>query len=229
MQRIIILFILFCFVEVAMGEEDPIAGEQHNIFVGASIGFDFPTFQTTPLTIGYYVLDNVSLGIVIGNHREIETNDEEGYATVAEAIIKPFFERGDTYLKTEGTYSNYGVHLRIFPGRTFNFSFAYYQREYDAKTTGIRNDSPEYYGHLNAKASVYTIGIGNHWLTDYGFYIGGDWFLNHILESSSVSVTQSRGVSIDYWSSRAEDFGEYINSTWSAHFGLLVLTVGYAF
>ena len=48
---------------------------------------------------------------------------------------------------------------------------------------------------LEAKSSVATIGIGNHWLLDWGLWIGGDWVLasGAISESSEATLTNSSG------------------------------------
>ena len=106
---------------------------------------------------------------------------------------------------------------------------AYHQRLYEADVKGTRGGVTEFEADLRANANVLTLGLGNHWLTDYGLYIGGEWFMYHIVQNSSVTISNTSGNSSEYWISRTRDFGTHINQWWSAGFGVMVLTLGYDF
>ena len=87
---------------------------------------------------------------------------------------------------------------------------------------------------LDAKASVVTIGIGNHWLLDWGLWIGGDWVLasTALGQTSEATLTSSTGTVTAAESAKfkkdAEALGDLINDI-SASSGFAVLTIGFAF
>ena len=87
---------------------------------------------------------------------------------------------------------------------------------------------------LDAKSSVATIGIGNHWLLDWGLWIGGDWVLasTALSESSEATLTNTTGTVTAAESAKfkkdAEALGDLVNGI-SSSSGFAVLTVGFAF
>ena len=87
---------------------------------------------------------------------------------------------------------------------------------------------------LDAKTSVLTLGIGNHWLMDWGLWIGADWVLasSALGQTSEATLTSSTGTVSAAESAAfkkdAEKIGELINAI-SASSGFAVLTIGFAF
>ena len=87
---------------------------------------------------------------------------------------------------------------------------------------------------MDAKTSVATIGIGNHWLLDWGLWIGGDWVLasGALSQSSEATSTNTSGTVSATESAKfkkdAEALGDLINDI-SASSGFAVLTIGFAF
>ena len=88
---------------------------------------------------------------------------------------------------------------------------------------------------VDAKTSAATIGIGNHWLLDWGLWIGGDWVLASGALSQTKEVT-STGTTTGSPSAtqrasfkkNAEAAGDEMNA-WSASSGFAVFTIGFAF
>ena len=87
---------------------------------------------------------------------------------------------------------------------------------------------------LDAKTTVATLGIGNHWLMDWGLWIGVDWLLasNALSQTSEATLTSSTGTVTAEESAKfkkdAEKLGDLINAV-SASSGFAVLTIGLAF
>ena len=87
---------------------------------------------------------------------------------------------------------------------------------------------------LEAKSSVLTLGIGNHWLLDWGLWIGGDWVLasGALSQSSEATSTNTTGTITATQSAKfkkdAEALGDLINGI-SGSSGFAVLTIGFAF
>ena len=87
---------------------------------------------------------------------------------------------------------------------------------------------------VDAKTSAATIGIGNHWLLDWGLWIGGDWVLasTALGQTSEATLTSTTGTVTAAESARfkkdAEKLGDLINGV-SASSGIAVLTIGFAF
>jgi hypothetical protein len=147
--------------------------------------------------------------------------------------------------KSTATYTNQGLNARYFFGNSFNASFGYHMRNYSADITASSSTysfsggtwttttSTEKFT-LDAKTSVATLGIGNHWLLDWGLWIGGDWVLasGAISESSEATLTNSSGTITAAESAKfkkdAEALGDLINDI-SASSGFAVLTIGFAF
>ena len=147
--------------------------------------------------------------------------------------------------KSTATYTNQGLNARYFFGNSFNASFGYHMRNYSATATATSSTSTWSGGSwttttasetftLDAKSSVLTIGIGNHWLLDWGLWIGGDWVLasTALSQSSEATLTSSTGTVSATQSAQfkkdAEALGDLINEI-SVSSGFAVLTVGFAF
>ena len=103
----------------------------------------------------------------------------------------------------------------------------------EATSTSLSGSATETFT-LDAKTTVATIGIGNHWLLDWGLWIGGDWVLassalsqtseaTSTNTSGTVSATQSAQFKKD-----AEALGDLVNVI-SGSSGFAVLTIGFAF
>ena len=148
--------------------------------------------------------------------------------------------------KSIATYTNQGLNVRYFFGNSFNASLGYHMRNYSAVATSTSSTSTWTSGSgwttttasetftLDAKTTVATLGIGNHWLMDWGLWIGVDWLLasNALSQTSEATLTSSSGtVSASESASfkqDAEKLGDLINGV-SASSGFAVLTIGFAF
>ena len=147
--------------------------------------------------------------------------------------------------KSIATYTNQGLNVRYFFGNSFNASLGYHMRNYSAEATATSSTSTYSGGSwttttasetftLDAKTTVATLGIGNHWLMDWGLWIGVDWLLasNALSQTSEATLTSSSGtVSASESASfkkDAEKLGDLINAV-SASSGFAVLTIGFAF
>jgi len=144
--------------------------------------------------------------------------------------------------KSTATYTNQGLNARYFFGNSFNASFGYHMRNYSAEATASSTSYTWGTGWttatetftLDAKSSVATIGIGNHWLLDWGLWIGGDWVLagSALSSSSEATSTNTSGTATAAQSAQykkdAEAIGTWINDI-SASSGFAVLTIGFAF
>ena len=144
-----------------------------------------------------------------------------------------------------GTYTNQGLNVRYFFGNSFNASFGYHMRNYSATATATSSTSTYSGGSwttttasetftLDAKTTVATLGIGNHWLMDWGLWIGADWLLasSALSQTSEATLTSSTGTVTAAESAQfkkdAEKLGDLINAI-SASSGFAVLTIGFAF
>ena len=147
--------------------------------------------------------------------------------------------------KSTATYTNQGLNVRYFFGNSFNASLGYHMRNYSAEATSTSSSSTYSGGSwttttasetftLDAKTSVATLGIGNHWLMDWGLWIGVDWLLasNALSQTSEATLTSSTGTVTAAESAKfkkdAEKLGDLINAI-SASSGFAVLTIGFAF
>jgi len=143
---------------------------------------------------------------------------------------------------TTGTYTNQGLNARYFFGNSFNASLGYHMRNYSATATSTSSTYNWQTGYstatetftLEAKSSVATIGIGNHWLLDWGLWIGGDWVLasTALSESSEATLTNSTGTVTAAQSAKfkkdAEALGDLVNGI-SSGSGFAQFTIGFAF
>jgi len=147
--------------------------------------------------------------------------------------------------KSIATYTNQGLNVRYFFGNSFNASLGYHMRNYSAEATATSSTSTYSGGSwttttasetftLDAKTTVATLGIGNHWLMDWGLWIGVDWLLasNALSQTSEATLTSSTGTVTAAESAKfkkdAEKLGDLINAV-SASSGFAVLTIGLAF
>ena len=147
--------------------------------------------------------------------------------------------------KSIATYTNQGLNVRYFFGNSFNASLGYHMRNYSAVATSTSSTSTYSGGSwttttasekftLDAKTTVATLGIGNHWLMDWGLWIGVDWLLasNALSQTSEATLTSSTGTVTAAESAKfkkdAEKLGDLINAV-SASSGFAVLTIGFAF
>ena len=143
--------------------------------------------------------------------------------------------------KSTATYTNQGLNVRYFFGNSFNASLGYHMRNFSGISTttsfslsnrGVTYDTETF--TMDAKTSVATLGIGNHWLMDWGLWIGVDWLLasNALSQTSEATLTSSTGTVTAAESAQfkkdAEKLGDLINAI-SASSGFAVLTIGFAF
>ena len=133
--------------------------------------------------------------------------------------------------KATATYTNQGLIARYFIGNSFNVLAGYHMRNYDASVTSTDSSGGTATLDLKAHANVATFTIANHWLWDWGIWIGFDWLLfgNAVSSKSEATVTSSGSVGdINKAKKDAEEIGNLIN-TISTSGGLLVMSVGFAF
>ena len=149
------------------------------------------------------------------------------------------------WTETTGTYTNQGLNARYFFGNSFNASLGYHMRNYSAEATATSSTSTYSGGSwttttasetftLDAKTTVATLGIGNHWLMDWGLWIGGDWVLasGALSQTKEVTSTGTTGspsaAQLASFKKNAEAAADEMNA-WSASSGFAVLTIGFAF
>ena len=145
------------------------------------------------------------------------------------------------WTETTGTYTNQGLNARYFFGNSFNASLGYHMRNFSGTTTataytvsysGVTYQTETF--TMDAKTSVATIGIGNHWLMDWGLWIGGDWVLasSALSQTKEVTSTGTTGspsaAQLASFKKNAEAAADEMNA-WSASGGLAVITIGFAF
>ena len=145
------------------------------------------------------------------------------------------------WTETTGTYTNQGLNARYFFGNSFNASLGYHMRNFSGTSTAKSYSSSNWsYSYqtetysLDAKATVATLGIGNHWLLDWGLWIGGDWVLasTALSQSSEATSTNTTGTVSAAQSAEfkkdAEALGDLINGI-SSSSGFAQFTIGFAF
>jgi len=143
--------------------------------------------------------------------------------------------------KSIATYTNQGLNARYFFGNSFNASLGYHMRNFSGTTTAtaytLSNYGVTYQIEtftMDAKTSVATIGIGNHWLMDWGLWIGGDWVLasSALSQTKEVTSTGTTGspsaAQLASFKKNAEAAADEMNA-WSASGGFAVFTIGFAF
>ena len=220
---ILCLSILF-FASVAWAADS--AGNRGDsiIMLGmAPVGIHPATLIAPPIRVAV-LLGDITVGLDVGS---ADSSQSSGTA------------------KSTASYTNQGLNARYFFGNSFNASLGYHMRNYSAEATAS-SSTYSYSGGtwttttatetftLEAKSSVLTLGIGNHWLLDWGLWIGGDWVLasTALSESSEATSTNTSGTISATESAKfkkdAEKLGDLINAI-SASSGFAVLTIGFAF
>ena len=217
---ILCLSILFCG-SVAWAADSAGNRKDSIIMLGmAPVGIHPATLIAAPIRVAV-LLGDITVGIDAGSADSSQTS---GTAN------------------STATYTNQGLNARYFFGNSFNASLGYHMRNYSAEATSTSQTWVSGTGWttatetftLDAKSSVATIGIGNHWLLDWGLWIGGDWVLasGALSQSSEATSTDTSGTASAADSAQykkdAEAIGTWINDI-SASSGFAVLTIGFAF
>ena len=216
---ILCLSILFCG-NVAWAADSAGNRKDSIIMLGmAPVGIHPATLLAAPARVAV-ILGDLTVGIDAGS-------GSSSYYTTGKAT---------TFLTTtSGTYTNQGLNARYFFGNSFNASLGYHMRNYSAVATSksLSGSAAETFT-LDANTTVATLGIGNHWLMDWGLWIGVDWLLasNALSQTSEATLTSSTGTVTAEESAKfkkdAEKLGDLINAV-SASSGFAVLTIGFAF
>jgi hypothetical protein len=221
---ILCLSILFCG-SVALAADSAGNRKDSIIMLGmAPVGIHLATLAAPPIRVAV-LLGDITVGLDVGSADSSQTS---GTA------------------KSTATYTNQGLNARYFFSNSFNASFGVHMRNYSADATSSTSTSTWTSGSgwttttatekftLDAKATVATLGIGNHWLLDWGLWIGGDWVLasTALSQSSEATSTNTTGTVSAAQSAQfkkdAEALGDLINAI-SASSGFAVLTIGFAF
>lgn len=174
-------------------------------------GVHIPSLATHPVQLGVYLGD-----FLIGG--------EFGKFSYT------YEDSGD---KADGDYTNVGAFARWFPGNSFNFLFAVNKRTWDVDAT-VSDSYGTVHGRLKADATVYTLGVGNQWITDFGLVFGMDWLVASGIGSSSSTFTSPdlagvpAGPQRDAATKDLEDLGDLLNKV-SGLPGLFIVSVGFAF
>ena len=165
-----------------------------------------------PFTIGINPNQNLSAGVQIGS-------------------VNSDYQQGD--LDEETSYSNVGIVVRYFAYDIFNIIAAVHQREW--KGNIIERKEPDIYAEadLKASSSVATVGIGNQWVSDFGFTWGFDWFVSSIAISSSYSISNinNQGFTsgeLQQLKDKAKRTADIVNEVSSTP-AMLILNIGWYF
>ena len=222
---ILCLSILFCG-SVAWAADSAGNRKDSIIMLGmAPVGIHPATLLAAPARVAV-ILGDLTVGIDAGS-------GSSSYYTTGKAT---------TFLTTtSGTYTNQGLNARYFFGNSFNASLGYHMRNFSGTTTAtaytLSNYGVTYQIEtftMDAKTSVATLGIGNHWLMDWGLWIGGDWVLasSALSQTKEVTSTGTTGspsaAQLASFKKNAEAAADEMNA-WSASGGFAVLTIGFAF
>ena len=225
---ILCLSILFCG-SVAWAADSAGNRKDSIIMLGmAPVGIHLATLAAPPVRVAV-LLGDITVGIDAGS----------GSSSLSSGTAK-----------STATYTNQGLNARYFFGNSFNASLGYHMRNYSSVITATSttrtstctfgsgctttSDTSSETFTLDAKTSVATLGIGNHWLLDWGLWIGGDWVLasGALSQSSEATSTNTSGTATAAQSAQykkdAEAIGTWINDI-SASSGFAVLTIGFAF
>ena len=217
---ILCLSILFCG-SVAWAADSAGNRKDSIIMLGmAPVGIHLATLAAPPVRVAV-LLGDITVGIDVGSG---SSSHSSGTA------------------KSTATYTNQGLNARYFFGNSFNASLGYHMRNWTIESTstvstftwgtGWSTASEKY--SLDAKSTVATIGIGNHWLLDWGLWIGGDWVLasTALSQTSEATLISSTGTvsaaNSATFKKDNENVGDLFNAI-SASSGFAVLTIGFAF
>ena len=207
----IILFIsaLFTMASLVVGADSAGNRADSIIVLGTTSGIHPATIIAPPTRVGVLLGSDWMLGIDAGSS---SYSDSSGGS------------------KATATYTNQGLIARYFIGNSFNLLAGYHMRNYDASVTSTDSSGTATLD-LKAHANVATFTIANHWLWDWGIWIGFDWLLlgNALSSKSEATVTSSGSVGdINKAKKDAEELGNLINAL-STSGGFLVMSVGFAF
>ena len=216
---ILCLSILFCG-SVAWAADSAGNRADSIIMLGmAPVGIHPATLIAPPIRVAV-LLGDITVGVDVGS---ADSSQSSGSA------------------KSTATYTNQGLNARYFFGNSFNASLGYHMRNFSGTTTAtaytLSNYGVTYQIEtftMDAKTSVATIGIGNHWLMDWGLWIGGDWVLASSALSQTKEVTSTGTTGSPSAAQQAslkknvEAAADEMNA-WSASSGFAVLTIGFAF
>ena len=222
---ILCLSILFCASVAWAADSAGNRGDSIIMLGMAPVGIHLATLIAPPIRVAV-ILGDLTVGIDAGS---ADSSQSSGTA------------------KSTASYTNQGLNARYFFGNSFNASLGYHMRNFSGTSTttswctslsacganwlALQTETFT----VDAKTSAATIGIGNHWLLDWGLWIGGDW----VLASSGLSQTKevtSTGTTTGSPSTTqqatnkksAEAAADEVND-WSASSGFAVLTIGFAF
>ena len=220
---ILCLSILFCGSVAWAADSAGNRGDSIIMLGMAPVGIHLATLAAPPVRVAV-LLGDLTVGIDAGS----------GSSSLSSGTAK-----------STATFTNQGLNARYFFGNSFNASLGYHMRNYSADITAssstysysggsfIRTTSTEKFT-LDAKTSVATLGIGNHWLLDWGLWIGGDWVLasTALGQTSEATLISSTGTvsaaNSATFKKDNENVGDLFNAI-SASSGFAVLTIGFAF
>ena len=216
---ILCLSILFCASVAWAADSAGNRGDSIIMLGMAPVGIHLATLVAPPVRVAV-LLDDITVGIDVGS---ADSSQSSGTA------------------KSTASYTNQGLNARYFFGNSFNASLGYHMRNFSGTTTAtaytLSNYGVTYQIEtftMDAKTSVATLGIGNHWLMDFGLWIGGDWVLASSALSQTKEVTSTGTTGSPSAAQQAslkknaEAAADEMNA-WSASSGFAVLTIGFAF
>ena len=220
---ILCLSILFCG-SVAWAADSAGNRKDSIIMLGmAPVGIHLATLAAPPVRVAV-LLGDITVGIDVGS----------GSSSLSSGTAK-----------STATYTNQGLNARYFFGNSFNASLGYHMRNWTIESTstvttttfggsGFTTTIASETYSLDAKSTVATLGIGNHWLLDWGLWIGVDWLLasNALSQTSEATLTSSTGTvsaaNSATFKKDNENVGDLFNAI-SASSGFALLTIGFAF
>ena len=216
---ILCLSILFCG-SVAWAADSAGNRKDSIIMLGmAPVGIHLATLAAPPVRVAV-LLGDITVGIDVGS----------GSSSLSSGTAK-----------STATFTNQGLNARYFFGNSFNASLGYHMRNWTIESTstvttytGFTTSIASETFTLDAKTTVATLGIGNHWLLDWGLWIGGDWVLasSALSQTSEATLTSSTGTvsaaNSATFKKDNENVGDLFNAI-SASSGFAVLTIGFAF
>jgi len=221
---ILCLSILFCG-SVAWAADSAGNRKDSIIMLGmAPVGIHLATLAAPPVRVAV-LLGDITVGIDVGS----------GSSSLSSGTAK-----------STATFTNQGLNARYFFGNSFNASLGYHMRNWTIESTSTVSTSTWSSGSgwtttiasetysLDAKTTVATLGIGNHWLLDWGLWIGGDWVLasTALSQTSEATLISSTGTvsaaNSATFKKDNENVGDLFNAI-SASSGFAVLTIGFAF
>ena len=221
---ILCLSILFCGSVAWAADSAGNRGDSIIMLGMAPVGIHLATLAAPPVRVAV-LLGDITVGIDVGS----------GSSSLSSGTAK-----------STATFTNQGLNARYFFGNSFNASLGYHMRNWTIESTSTVSTSTWSSGSgwtttiasetyaLDAKSTVATLGIGNHWLLDWGLWIGGDWVLASGALSQTKEVTSTGTTGSPSATQRAslkknaEAAGDEMNA-WSASGGFAVFTIGFAF